>query len=640
MASSSATALVAVALVAAANAVEWFPLASTGMEYMYSNQQVDYQGALAACAKFGPDASVASPTNQEAADMLYNLAPESGAMYQGRYLGLVNQNTNCKGVPPTFKWASGATYNEVDDGRWQQNEPNQWRCKEKCVGTGNSRSQFQNGLWNDLKCDAKLGYTCQRPVKTKTHELQIISLTHVCAGIKPVREGLEQCLKTRVDGSCDYDSLSIRKTGGGLIASAIVREKNPNRVAVAKNGATEMQETCIAALSEALLGCTNDCPEIFPTFQPFTTCADGVRNGFEEGTDCGGNDCAECTEEQLSRGPQGALTGADPHYVVYLARGVNLCYDVHGTPGDILNLISGKNLLVNSLVVSAPGSVSGTYHGAIGFVATAPSIRGMTTKDVLTVMSDGTVRFNNEMILASSNHSGAEMDLSFVAGKRMIMTMRTTGSSFLVTFVASSRGNAHLDLAVLNQAGLTGTHGIIGQFVNADASVSPKDDKTSILTVNGNTVEVVPRKMPEIAGVNAECFKYMDLQATGILKGTVADYRVNDIYEAPRTFNLFQTSDSTPTSYDAGDVDRFVKATVESEKAKTAKVAEKMHSILAKLHSSVEVDSDLEYVRNTLVGVASKKYGFPIEFLQAKSNEDIIKFLVGSHEHEAKNAEM
>lgn len=132
----------------------------------------------------------------------------------------------------------------------------------------------------------------------------------------------------------------------------------------------------------------------------------------------------------------------------------------------------------------------------------------------------------------------------------------------------------------------------------------------------------------------------MDLQATGILKGTVADYRVNDIYEAPRTFNLFQTSDSTPTSYDAGDVDRFVKATVESEKAKTAKVAEKMHSILAKLHSSVEVDSDLEYVRNTLVGVASKKYGFPIEFLQAKSNEDIIKFLVGSHEHEAKNAEM
>lgn len=212
----------------------------------------------------------------------------------------------------------------------------------------------------------------------------------------------------------------------------------------------------------------------------------------------GGNDCAECTEEQLSRGPQGALTGADPHYVVYLARGVNLCYDVHGTPGDILNLISGKNLLVNSLVVSAPGSVSGTYHGAIGFVATAPSIRGMTTKDVLTVMSDGTVRFNNEMILASSNHSGAEMDLSFVAGKRMIMTMRTTGSSFLVTFVASSRGNAHLDLAVLNQAGLTGTHGIIGQFVNADASVSPKDDKTSILTVNGNTVEVVPRKMPEV----------------------------------------------------------------------------------------------------------------------------------------------
>ena len=77
-------------------------------------------------------------------------------------------------------------------------------------------------LWNDLKCGAKLGYTCQRPVKTKTHELQIISLTHVCAGIKPVREGLEQCLKTRVDGSCDYDSLSSKSFTWCLCAVCVV----------------------------------------------------------------------------------------------------------------------------------------------------------------------------------------------------------------------------------------------------------------------------------------------------------------------------------------------------------------------------------------------------------------------------------
>jgi len=626
MARSCAPAVLAAALVACATAAEWFPVSSTGMEYMYeSDAPTDYAGAKAACAEYGDDASVASPTNQEAADVIYNLQPSSGAMFQTRYLGLVNQNTKCKNVPPTFEWDSGRAYVEAGSARWQVGEPSQWRCKEKCVVTGASRRvDWQNGRWNDVKCNQKFGYVCQRPFKTKVHELQVISLTHVCPGIKPVRDGLEQCLKTTMDTSCEYDSIAVRKIGNGVVVSALVREANPDQTKVDRNGATPMQETCIVSLSAALVQCTDDCPQVEPSFQPFTTCADGIKNGFEEGADCGGNDCRKCTQDELlSRGPQGASTGGDPHYVVGLTHGINLCYDVHGTPGDILNLVSGPNLLVNSLVISAPGVVSGTYHGAIGFVATQPNTPPgrKVGKDVLTVMSDGTVRFNNEMILASvaSSHSGVEMDVAFVAGKQVTMTMRSTGAKFLVTFISGSRGNAHLDLAVLNQAGLQGTQGIIGQFVQADASLSPKDDRASILTVNDRSVEVVARTMPEIAGAHAECFKYMDLQASGLLAGAVEDYRVAGIYEAPRKFNLFAALRTEA----GGIVDDFVKETVKVERAKAASTAAKMHAALEKLGAPTDNVGSIEEARNTLITVASKKHGVAVEIFQALSNEDL-----------------
>jgi len=621
----SVSAVLAAALVACAAAEQWFPVASTGMEYMYvSDAPTNYAGARDACSRFD-DGSVASPTNQEAADIIYNLQPSSGPKFQTRYLGLVNQNTKCKNVPPTFEWDSGMAYVEAGSGRWQEGEPSQWRCKEKCVVTGSTtRADWQNGRWNDVKCNQKYGYVCQRPFKTKVHELQAISLTHVCPAAKPVKDGLEQCLKSTMDNSCEYDSVAVRKTKNGVIVSALVREENPDKTKVDKNGATPMQETCIVSLSAALVKCADDCPQVEPSFQPFTTCADGIKNGFEEADDCGGNDCRKCSQDELlNRGSQFDFTGGDPHYVVSLTHGINLCYDVHGTPGDILNLVSGPNLLVNSLVISAPGVVSGTYHGAIGFVATQPNTppgrRG--GKDSLTVMSDGTVRFNNEMILAStaSNHSGVEMDVAFVAGKQVTMTMRSTGTKFLVTFISGSRGNAHLDLAVLDQAGLQGSRGIVGQFVQADASLSPKDDRASILTVNDRSVEVVARTMPEIAGVHAECFKYMDLQASGILAGAVEDYQVAGIYDAPRKFNLFTVSRTEAGSI----VDDFVKETIKVEKAKTASVAAKMHAALAKLGASVDDVGSVEEARNTLINVASKKHGVAVEIFQAMSNEDL-----------------
>lgn len=129
MARSCAPAVLAAALVACATAAEWFPVSSTGMEYMYeSDAPTDYAGAKAACAEYGDDASVASPTNQEAADVIYNLQPSSGAMFQTRYLGLVNQNTECNNVPPTFEWDSGRVSGRGRSGASQRGAGEQAGC--------------------------------------------------------------------------------------------------------------------------------------------------------------------------------------------------------------------------------------------------------------------------------------------------------------------------------------------------------------------------------------------------------------------------------------------------------------------------------------------------------------------------------
>ena len=54
-----------------------------------------------------------------------------------------------------------------------------------------------------------------------------------------------------------------------------------------------------------------------------------------------------------------------------LLNDVMVCYDVHGHPGQIMNLLTSPTVLINSLFIKAPSSVDGTYHGAIGIVVTS-----------------------------------------------------------------------------------------------------------------------------------------------------------------------------------------------------------------------------------------------------------------------------
>lgn len=440
---------------------------------------------------------------------------------------------------------------------------------------------------------------------------------------------MESCVSAQLtSSSCDIETLSVRKNSDktAYIVAATVREDDPTQTIITKSGATPMQALCIADITTALEVCNpSEADTIVGEIVTFTSCNDNKRNGDETGVDCGGNNCpTECTKGASSGQVN---SGGDPHYVAQLEHGINLCFDVHGTPGDILNLVSGKSLLVNSLVVGAKNSVSGTYHGAIGMVSIAPDASGR--RDSLTVLADGTVRFNGEQLLESAmmeptrKVSGAEMMVSVNFGKSVVISFLQSPSVFEIFFMKAAHGDeAHLDLNVAVQQGLNGTQGVIGQFIKAPASVSPKDDATSILTVNGQTVEVVTRQMPQVAGASDECFKYADLQATGILKGSVADYIVDGIYSAPTAFNLFPKS---ARNAHASEIDAYVRATKAAEQDRLFKTENAMRIAIESMRTEKAGRMGGDSLRNTLIALVNKHLGFTVEELQGISNAELAK---------------
>lgn len=612
----------------------WVTFESAGMEYMFDDQKVKFSVATQRCADEG--AMLASPNTDDANDFIYNLPGTDGKMFASRFIGLQNVAGTCDEDKMQFQWDTMVGYVE-NSTRWSTDEPNNIKCKEFCVAVGDWRGDDNGGKWSTVKCDQKWsqhGYVCQRPLTVAVHELQSIVLgLDNCED--PAPRKMEPCVGRKIneEPSCDLESVSVTRNSDktGIRASATVIEETPDSTALEMNGATPMQLSCIHALGAALVACAAEqganCPSPTASFAQYSSCTDGVKNGQESGVDCGGNDCTdECSSSQPSRGGQSALSGGDPHYVASLSHGINLCYDVHGSPGDVLNLVSSRTLLVNTLVVAADKSVSGTYHGAIGMVSL--SLDGSGKRDTLAVLADGTVTLNGDSILRQTlgnrtiSQQATTMKVEIVASKSVTVTLES-GPTFQVTFVESKTDHAHLDLAIVDGRGINGTEGIIGQFVQAKASVSPKDNKVSILTVNGNTVETVRRSMPQIAGADDECYKYIDTQAAGILKGTFEDYRTAGIFQAPVHFNLFPSA----MSFTGGvDVDSYVNQTAHAQKERIAVTAASMRDALAELTKARVADSlAAEPLRNALISAVSTRLGFDVEELQALTNEELVR---------------
>lgn len=182
-----------------------------------------------------------------------------------------------------------------------------------------------------------------------------------------------------------------------------------------------------------------------------------------------------CPEDCATRGDIG-LSGGDPHFVVQLPQTGNLCFDVHGTPGQFINLLSTANLLVNSLVVKAPSSVEGTYHGAIGIVAAAPN---QIDQDQVVVLADGTVQFNGRTMMARSTMNSTAMfkgNSIVVVVSPAVVNVYTPDNqiAFTLRFVNDQRDRIHLDFSIdkFPSDPNGATHGILGEFRLCDAHLS------------------------------------------------------------------------------------------------------------------------------------------------------------------------
>jgi hypothetical protein len=221
-------------------------------------------------------------------------------------------------------------------------------------------------------------------------------------------------------------------------------------------------------------------------------------------------------------------------------------------------------------------------------------------------------------------YKGIEMTVN-ISDTEVAMNLESLNVSLHLRFVDDTTGSSHLDLAFTDQRGLNGTHGIIGQFVNAKASISPKDDQKSIMTVNGRTVEVVKRRVPQLAGVSDDrfCYKYLDLQATGALEGTVDDYVASSIYDVPKF--LLRKSSLVGSGSEHGDLNQYVLAVATSERARLVRIRNLVERALGSLYgkkANVTRASDDE-MRNTLIQQMNDHLGFAVKDLQAMSTEGL-----------------
>ena len=383
--------------------------------------------------------------------------------------------------------------------------------------------------------------------------------------------------------------------------------------------------SCTAAVKSATQG---TCSTEVSGLNVAATCNDGFRNGDEIGIDCGGW-CPVAASECGSAGQSQGDSGGDPHFVVKLPDAGNLCFDVHGAPGQYLNLMSNADLMVNSLVVKAPASVDGTYHGAIGAVTLGPNHDEI---DRLVILADGTVQFNQKTMMVRANMNGTTnfvgvaMKVEVSVGKVKIAT-KNGAVAFSVRFVDDKRDRAHLDFSIdAFPADPNGaTHGLIGQFLSARSTVLPIDDKRSLLSVNGKSVEVLQRPIPQItAGSSkATCFKYFDSQAEGLIAGHVDDYVTTGIFNAPKTFNLFKHN----TTRSTGRVGDYVEQIARHELAQLSSVDLVAKGMLRKLDVAFAAAATTDDLRNSLINIASKRAAMTVEELQALSTSKILQVL-------------
>ncbi|KAM7155140.1 inter-alpha-trypsin inhibitor heavy chain H5 [Molossus nigricans] len=255
----------------------------------------------------------------------------------------------------------------------------------------------------------------------------------------------------------------------------------------------------------------------------------------------------------------------DPHFVVdFPLSKLTVCFNIDGQPGDILRLVSdhaGSGVTVNGALIGAPAPPNGhkkqrTYFRVITILVNKPerSYLEITPHRVILDGGDRLVLPCNQSMVVGSR--GLEVSVSANAN----VTVTIQGTTAFVILIHLYKKPApyqrdHLGFYISNSKGLSGNcHGLLGQFLNQDASLAeepaglsrnttsspfPKaaEGSDTVLQLKGHRVPVV-WKQRKIYNGEEQIDCWFARNAAQLLDGEYKDYLAAHPFDSDTVFGL------------------------------------------------------------------------------------------------------
>nr|CAB3257361.1 inter-alpha-trypsin inhibitor heavy chain H3 [Phallusia mammillata] len=233
----------------------------------------------------------------------------------------------------------------------------------------------------------------------------------------------------------------------------------------------------------------------------------------------------------------------DPHFVVPLAGKRKLCFNWDGKDGEIYNLFYDRvdHVLVNGQLVvrkipdfKKPRS----YISILSIVIPDKKLRFVVDPHNVTILSQDGERHVTLSVTSPMNfvRHGVRIQFYDVVHTSAKISIVTKGLTFHIKLVRNKQGSNsidHLDFTVDSRHTGPNLHGVIGQFLNAEANIvgDPKGDGYLVIGERFGAVTMTTRKHP-VSGHELSCWMSYG-NAKDLIRGEHQHYLVNEIWAEP-----------------------------------------------------------------------------------------------------------
>ncbi|XP_039265384.2 inter-alpha-trypsin inhibitor heavy chain H5-like [Styela clava] len=259
-------------------------------------------------------------------------------------------------------------------------------------------------------------------------------------------------------------------------------------------------------------------------------------------------------------GGGGGFSG-DPHFIIPIQPGINICFNWDGQEDEIYNFIYDpeRNVIVNGMLVNAPAPLSSgrtkrTYVSRIGIIL--PSKKILITPWNVTISRKGSADLTISAMNPIFIESGDDFSLEITGVSHMssIIELRYQGMSFRVTLHRQRHSmyqRDHLDFGLSDNLSSISRHsdGVLGQFsrlssysnhaiklglVGGHSNTSEEKVEHQQMYIRGKFISVAKRTM-DLPGTQekTDCW-YIHKNGAQAMRKKKQDYRVLSIFDSPR----------------------------------------------------------------------------------------------------------